>query len=263
MHAEVPDVGERVAERAQLPVEHGGDPPDRRVGQAVAEPVIAVGDRDPLLLRHACGEPLGHLLDRRQVPRLGALPLGGPSLELPLDVAAAPGEVAEADGVDVDGVEVGQHVDQVGAGLAACRRIEQLGLVRAVEHLTLNEAHDVERRPVDVDVRAQPERRRHGHGRGTERGDDPVLAHHVVRGRQHVAERRAPEHEPPPVRPGHCKGQVGSSAADGLRLERADGSRNVGLEPARHVVEIESRGHRATVVAEVTRAGRRRRRCPS
>ena len=56
--AEVPDVGERVAERAQLPVEHRRDPAGRRVGQAVAEPVVAVGDRDAVLLR-ASAAPAG------------------------------------------------------------------------------------------------------------------------------------------------------------------------------------------------------------
>ena len=48
---------------------------------------------------------------RRAVERR-LLELAVPPLELAGDVALAPGEVAEADGVDVDGVQAGQGVDQ-------------------------------------------------------------------------------------------------------------------------------------------------------
>ena len=86
------------------------------VGEHVAEPVVAVGDRHALLGREALGEAAGDLLDRRQLAGLRALPLGAPALHLAFDVALAFGEVAEADLVDVDGVQVGEHVDQVEPG---------------------------------------------------------------------------------------------------------------------------------------------------
>ena len=66
---------------------------------------------------------------------------------------------------------------------------------------TVDEAHHVERRAVDRLVGAQPERRRHGHTGRADGGDDAVLASHVVRGGQHVAERRAAQHERRPSAP--------------------------------------------------------------
>ena len=126
VHAEVADVGERVAERAQLPVEHGGDAADVGVGEAVAEAVVAVGDDDALLhgdARRRGASATSSIAGSSRV--LEFAHCVRPALELALDVALAAGEVAEADGVDVDGVEVGEHVDEVVAGLRPQRRVEQ------------------------------------------------------------------------------------------------------------------------------------------
>ena len=68
--------------------------------------------------------------------------------------------------------------------------------IGAVAHdVPVDEAHHVERRAVDGVVVAQAERRRHGHGRALQPGDDAVLAAHVVGAGEHVAERRAAQHE--------------------------------------------------------------------
>ena len=156
------------------------------------------------------------------------------------------------------------------ARLRAQRRVELPRLLRAVEHDAVDEAHHVERRPVDLDVRAQPERRRHRHRRLADGGDDLVLARHVVGRRQHVAERRAAQHEPRAVAAGDRERQVGAAAADQRRVERADGPLDVGLQPGADLREIESFEHGAKVVARrrgrrarrSSRGGRRRRRLP-
>ncbi len=160
--ADVADVGERVAQRAQLPVEHGVDPAPGDIGEHVAEPIVAVSDRHALLI----GEPLGqapcHLLDRRQFPRLRALPLGAPAFHLPLDVPLTLRQIAEADGVDVDVVEVGEHVDQIETCRPTVVDREQSSLVGAVEHHAVDEPHHVERRAVHLVVGAESECRRDG-----------------------------------------------------------------------------------------------------
>ena len=118
------------------------------------------------------------------------------------------------------------------------------GLLRAVEHDAVDEAHHVERRPVDVDVGAQPERRRHRHVGRADGGDDPELAGHVVGRRQHVAERRAAQHEASAVGAGDGERQVGAAAADERGVERADGAVDVGLQPGADLLQIESFEHR-------------------
>ena len=100
------------------------------------------------------------LVDDRQLAGLRLLPLAVPALELALDVALLAAEVAEADGVGVDGVDAGQHVGDLarpraapGVGVSAC------AAVGVADHEAVDEAHDVERRAVDRLVGAQPDDR--------------------------------------------------------------------------------------------------------
>ena len=86
-----------------------------------------------------------------------------------------------------------EDVDEVFARSAAGVGIERAShRVRVAKDVAVDEPHHVEGRPVHLDVVAEAERRRDGHARRAERGDDAVLASHVVRCRQHVTERRAP-----------------------------------------------------------------------
>ena len=63
-----PDVGERVAERADLPVEHG-DQLAVVADHAVVEAVVAVHQRGARLVGDACREGVVNAVDRRQVAR--------------------------------------------------------------------------------------------------------------------------------------------------------------------------------------------------
>ena len=72
-----------------------------------------MGDRHALLDREVVAQPSGDLVDGRQLAGLRLLPLLRPSLDLPLDVALALGEITEADLIDVDGVQIGEHIDEV------------------------------------------------------------------------------------------------------------------------------------------------------
>jgi hypothetical protein len=96
-------------------------------------------------------------------------------------------------------VQIGKHVEEVLAQALSLRRRDQVGALRAVEHDTVDEAHHVEGRAVDLDVGAQAERRRNRHGCEAYRGDDAMLAGHVVCGRQHLGQRRTAQHHATPV----------------------------------------------------------------
>ena len=181
-----------------------------------------------------------------QLAGLRVLPLGRPSLHLTFDVAGALGEVAEAGRVDVDGVQIGQHVDEVLARLPAQLDRQLLGLLDAVEHHAVDEAHHVERRTVHLDVGAQPQRRRHGHAGATDGGDDPVLAGHVVGGGQHMTHRWATQHETCAVGAGDHEREVRPATGDELEVERSDGAIDVVAQPGGNTLTVDAGGVTAT-----------------
>ena len=149
------------------------------------------------------------------------LELAVPPLELPGDVALVLAEVAETDGVDVDGVDAGEHVGDRLAGPAPAGLVEEgLGGLLVAQHEAVDERHDVERGAVDRFVGAQAERRGHRDVGGRQRRDDPVLAAHVVGGGEHVAERRPPQHEVVAGGAGDAEGEVGVAAGDELERQR-------------------------------------------
>jgi hypothetical protein len=73
-------------------------------------------------------EPIDHGVRRRHVLRLGALPAAGPALHLPGEESVGLAEVLEADGGVVDGMEIGERVDQYLRQLAGL-----LGIAPAAE----------------------------------------------------------------------------------------------------------------------------------
>ena len=133
----------------------------------------------------------------RQLAGLLLVPLAVPALQLALDVALVATEIGEPGRVEVDGVDRRHRVDERPAGVGAAPRASSArSAVGVIAHDdAVDEAHHVERRVVDRLVVAQPERRRDRHGGALQAGDDAVLAAHVVGARQHVAERRAAQHE--------------------------------------------------------------------
>ena len=95
--AEVADVGERVTERAEFPIEHSRHLTGLPVDEAVAEPIVAVCDRDADLRRKLFGQTPTDLVDGREFAGLRLLPLRRPTAHLPLDVPLTLREVAETD----------------------------------------------------------------------------------------------------------------------------------------------------------------------
>jgi hypothetical protein len=75
--------------------------------------------------------------------------------------------------------------------------------------------HHVEGRAIHIVVLAEGVRPRDGYVGADERGDDPVLARHVVRGGEDVTERRAPKH-PFVLAVGDAVREVRATAGDQL-----------------------------------------------
>ena len=160
------------------------------------------------------------------------VPLAVPAAKLAGDVVLVLAERVEAGGGEVDGVDRGHRVDDRLAGVpASLRRQHGFGCRGITDHVAVDESHDVERRAIDGYVLAEAERWRHRHCGVLQAGDDAVLAAHVVRAGQHVAERRAPQHGAGPVRAGHGECQVGVPPGDQVELERALGAMDVSFEP--------------------------------
>ena len=65
-----------------------------------------------------CGERVVDVVDAGELAGLLLVPLAVPALQLAGDVALVAAEVGQADGVEVDGVDGGQRVDERLAGVA-------------------------------------------------------------------------------------------------------------------------------------------------
>ena len=165
-HAVVAEVGERMAERRELPVEHRDDARLGRVKHQVVEPVVAVHDAHLRLVararrnvrRQPFDEPV-HRLDR--LGDRGEVLLG-PAADLALEVVARLAVVGQADAGRLDRVQRGDDavhlvVDRGAAGVVERRQ-------RLVpEHAAVDELHDVEGAADDALVFAQQVHARHRH----------------------------------------------------------------------------------------------------
>ena len=145
-------------------------------------------------------------------------------------------------------------------------------LGRRARDLPVDLVHHVEGRVVDGEVVAERERARHRHLGGRERGQHLVLARHVVRGRQHVPERRAAQH---PL----ARASIASARSVYVRFDRppeisaaVSGHRrtfDVGGEPGLEPIEVDSlgrvghAGETTCAAAACSRASARRRSCDS
>ena len=113
-HAAEAEIGQRMAEGGQFPVENGHHPWLRRVKQHVAQTKIAMGDR----YRPVIGRQMGRQPGRQPVQRLDPVarrlpPLARPAADLPLEVVPRLAEIVETDGPGADSVQAGQGVGAI------------------------------------------------------------------------------------------------------------------------------------------------------
>ena len=213
----------------------------------------------PALLRRMCASRCSCTSSTRDLAGLRLLPLRVPPLQLPLDVALFAAEIAEADRVDVDVVDASRGRRRGLPRASALLGVERVAHgARVTEDVPVDEFHHVERCAVHVDVVAEAERGSDGHVGWSERRDDAVLATHVVRGRQHMAERRPSEHPARSLRIGDAKGEVRVAAGDQFVGERWLGTLDVVDEPPADALGVDALWsvdvHADTVVRGLTEA---------
>ena len=134
-----------MAERAELPVEHGDDARLGRMHDGIAQPVVAVVDARLVARRNVGGQPLLQRLHRFDVFGAGEIVLARPAGELTLDVLALPSVVAQTDGAVVDIVDARQHVVHRIEDAAAIGR-RDAGHLRVGQDTAGQELHDIENR---------------------------------------------------------------------------------------------------------------------
>ena len=236
------EVGERMAERREFPIENADDLRCRRRDHKVAEPEIAVRDRHGIVARrHVTVEPGCDLVQGRDRAGGGRRrPLASPALDLPAKVMAGPAEVAEPDRLGTNGVERRQrvgHRQDDGAALAGLEPRHSA----VVEHAPLEPLHDIERRADQLRVLAIEDHARNRDGRPAEGAEHADLT--VDRMRRGQQNSRGPLSQDQPVRAGiETEGRVRLAPRDPLDMHRPGGVGQDLAHGAGQRVEIEPEG---------------------
>ena len=159
----------------------------------IVEAIVAVDDRNALLFRHRLRQPLGELFEFRNVLGLGGAVLLGPAIDLPRKIIAGLAEIAEADRLRIEQMQLGQRLDLAGENLAAI--VRRLARQRGIpQHPALFHRHDVEGGTDHAVVGAERIGLRDRKALLAQRGDDAEFAIHRMRRRQQFAERPAAHH---------------------------------------------------------------------
>ena len=188
------EVAQRVAQGAELPVEHRGDARLVHVHDQIARPVVAVDDGGLVIVGDVVGQPREQAVHFGDLVGARRLVLAAPATYLAGDIVALPPEVGEAERAPVDPVQARQHVGhRVVERAAAIRR--KRGPGRVLIDRSLHIVHHVEGRADDVGVLAEVMDARHGHVGLGQRREDAVFPLHQMGRRQQRARRLLAQHE--------------------------------------------------------------------
>ena len=189
------EVGQRLPQGGQLPVQHGLHRRRHLLAQqGVVDPEVPVHDRSPGPPGRFGAQQAAEFVDRRHLAALGPLPLVAPPAHLPLPQARGPAVTGQANRVRVDGVQVGQRVDQdVGDGAPLPGRLRPAGRQGAADDVPVDLLHHVEGHADQVACVLEQDGR-HRHGGARQRPLHPGLPAHVVRPRQQRPVRRPAQH---------------------------------------------------------------------
>ncbi len=107
-------VDDRVADTRHLPV-HDGQQPGGRLQreQYVVELVVTVAQGARLAGGPVRTQPVGHVVGGRELPTTVGVELGEPPGDLARQVVVAVGQVTQAAGVPIDGVDGHEGVDEL------------------------------------------------------------------------------------------------------------------------------------------------------
>ena len=191
--------------------------------------------------RDVLAQPGPQLVDPGDVAAARGVQLLAPTSHLSAEEPLGPTELRQAHGRDVDEVQVTQRVHQTLADLAGPLLSQRLQLGRRPVRHPVDQRHHVERRPEHRLVGAPRIRLGDRHRGPLERRDDAVLATHVVRRREDVAEGWAADDDRRRA-VGHPVGEVGLAAGDELPDEGAVEERRCGsVQPLPQGGEVQAR----------------------
>ena len=242
------EIGERIPKRAHLPVEHRDDLARAARDAAVCCPSDSRRGR---WRRPCAGEVAARLVAQRverwQVVGLRAQPLLGPSAQLPLHEALRPAEIAQPHLVRVDRVQRRKTSISPAPIAARCRRWRRTRRQRVAADVPDHPLHHEERRGRALNRRCRAKNVR-GTGTGVSRSAvmHAVLARHVVRGRQDVAQRRTAQDD---------LAGVGPDAIREVRLAARD-ERDAALRPAGRRTSPRPAADRRRPARRLRRSGR-------
>ena len=201
-----------------------------RIQHGVVDAVVTVHDRTAALRRNRFCQSRMQPLDvciARVVFGSHQFPLAAPTPHLTFEIAGGFAEVAEADRLGIDRMQIRENLDQrvdavVDRGLVT----QRLELVGVPHDAALHVLDHLERRTQHRVVVAHRHSTGHRNRGVVQCGHHPVFARHVMRGRGQPVQWRAPQH---PLRRVvvHQEGEVGPSARDELaaQLVRCGGCR--------------------------------------
>ena len=224
-HRVIREVGERMAERGQLPIEDRDDTRLDAMHDQVVEPEVAVNDRARIVRDDVARQPVDQPVHRVDGLRFRRAILLRPAPDLALEIVARLAVVAEADGPEVHVVQPRDHRVDVVPQRGAFRRVE-LRQRRVPEMAAVGKFHDEERRADDAAIVAVAIGARHRHVGLAERRDHAVFAIDGVRRRQELAFRLLAQHVRAAVR-AQPERRIGLPAAQGLDRDRARDLRHV------------------------------------
>ena len=139
-----------------------------------------MGDGGDRILGESLTQRVPDPIDQRDLAGLRLLPLPRPAFDLPLYIAASPGQITQPNGIDVNAMQCAQGVNEFMAHPGSnLWRKRSTDFDVAHDH-AIEEVHHVKVAPVDRLVLTQPNHARHRHWAVAQGMHEPVLACHVV-----------------------------------------------------------------------------------
>ena len=255
-HAEVGELGQRIAQGGDLPVDDAQHPGLAGMEDHVVEPVVAMHQHRLVIGRQMGGQPVEQTVHRLDLLGLRRLVLLAPARDLARHVAAGTAEIRQAERGVVDGMQAGQGLE-LGAIDRAPAFLGDLRQQRVPQHAAVAIFHDVEGGADHAVVLAQrvgPGRRHVGL---VERRDHPELAVDGMGRRQQLAGRLATQDVAAACPVGQAVGRIGLAALELLgpnrRHEACDALRHEALERPLVETVLLLHLHRADVIRPSSR----------
>ena len=190
--------------------------------------------------RHAGVQPGEQLINGREVSGLGQLPLLGPACNLAAEESTGPAQLSQSDLGRIDGVQIGEDVDQFGRQGAGILDGEIGGRGIAADDASFDVLHDQEASADDGVVIAVGQGPRCREATPCDTADHLEFPTHVMRRGHDMAEWWS-AYDDLLLPLTHQEGHVGQATGQSDRLDVARGVDEIaGTEPGHEEVEVQT-----------------------